>query len=246
MTSVVMRLLPTFILMGFWLSLVGVTGFWAYKKKKEASFELLKKQFNFIYLSSILVIIGDLVHTAGFTMSVTKGSESGPISLFGTTFPLRNFALPFDLIMFSLFYLLFFLFTIARYQDWGLKRSDKILIGLFGLTIVALVPCLFVYDISIDYMLSIYAPHMLLFIGVSLIAITKMIRSSRAEFKIDGDEKDKNMMMAGIMFTISFIFFTGTITFLPFDSRFGMLMIPKTFAYIAAYFYILKGFILKY
>lgn len=246
MSAALMRLLPTFILMAFWLSLVGVTGFLAYKKKKQASSELLRKQLNFISISSIPVIVGDLAHTAGFAMSVIKSSDAGPISIFGTTFPLRNFAMPFDLIMFSFFYLLFFLFAITRYQDWNFKIFDKILVGFFALTVVALLPCLFVYNISMDYTLLIYSPHMLLFIGTSLIAVSKLVRLSRDEFKRSDDEKDKNIMKVGVMFIVSFVFFIGTIALLPLDSRFGMLMIPKTFAYIAAYFYILKGFVLKH
>jgi hypothetical protein len=48
---------------------------------------------------------------------------------------------------------------------------------------------------------------------------------------------------AGAGFTFSFLFFFLSLALIPVNGIFGMFMIPKTFAYMFAFYHLIKGFI---
>ena len=62
----------------------------------------------------------------------------------------------------------------------------------------------------------------------------------RAEIKT----QERALSKAGIGFAFSFLFFFLSLALLPINERYAMFMIPKTFAYMFAFFYLITGVIL--
>jgi hypothetical protein len=77
----------------------------------------------------------------------------------------------------------------------------------------------------------------------------KLIRSSRHALKQATDPaiqtRERALSIAGIGFAFSFLFFTLFLLLTTFNSEPGIFMILKTFAYMIAFFYLIKGFFLS-
>ena len=79
--------------------------------------------------------------------------------------------------------------------------------------------------------------------------VWKLIRCSRHAFKQAPDPEtqtqERALSIAGIGFAFSFLFFTLFLMLTTLNSEPGIFMILKTFAYMIAFFYLIKGFILS-
>ncbi len=56
--------------------------------------------------------------------------------------------------------------------------------------------------------------------------------------------QERALSISGIGFAFSFLFFALSLALIPANENFGMFMIPKTFAYMTAFFYLINGVIL--
>jgi hypothetical protein len=88
---------------------------------------------------------------------------------------------------------------------------------------------------------------MLLFVIFGLMTVGKLIRCSRSARAQTLDPihavQERALNIIGVSFVFSFFFFTLTLGLIPVNPMFGMFMIPKTFAYMTAFTYIIKGVI---
>ena len=236
-----MRIVPTIIMMIIWLLLVFVTMVSAYGKTKSSE-GLERKQYLYIAVMSILVILGDSLHTVADTLRILTGDPTGPIAVLGGTYPLRTFAMFFDTLMFMLFYLLWHLIVVARYEEGKMQRYDQAVIGLAVLGIITVLPTALVDIFPLEYTISIIAPHNLLFMAFGALFVIKLIQKSREQLTAHPEsKKERALQFIGISFVFSFIFYFLTLALLPVSTVFGYFMIPKTVAYLVAYYFILTG-----
>ncbi len=101
---------------------------------------------------------------------------------------------------------------------------------------------------GINYDIAIWAPHIIIFIISGLMTVGKLIRCSRNGRSQTTDliqaTQERVLFIIGVSFVFSFLFFVLTLAFIPVNPLFGLFMIPKTFAYMTAFIYLIKGVIL--
>ena len=102
---------------------------------------------------------------------------------------------------------------------------------------------------TLEYNIAIWSPHMILFVVFGILTVWKLIRCSRNALTHATDPiiqtQERALSIAGIGFVFSFLFFILSLALIPLNQKFGMFMIPKTFAYMTAFFYLIKGVILS-
>ena len=248
-SATIMTIVATWTLMIVWLVFVAASGVLAFHKWKQQDGQPRKQMF-YLWLGPVFVFIGDLLHTVAYTINVATGSPTGSINLFGSEFESQTFAYFFDGLIFMIYYALWSLFIVARYQEGRFQTYDKITVSLAVLAMLLILPgaipnAFGIY--SIDYDIAIWSPHMLLFVIFGLMTVGKLIRCSRVARAHATDRttatQERALHIIGISFVFSFFFFTLTLALIPVNPMFGMFMIPKTFAYMTAFFYIIKGVI---
>ena len=249
-SSTLMAIVSMWILMTLWLVLVATAAVLAFKKWQK-TYDFLKKQMFYIWLGGTFVFTGDLLHTIGYTISAYNGSPTGLLELFGRPFESRTFSLFFDGLVFMVYYLLWAFFIVARYQQGQFNNRDKTTVGLaIGAIILMLpgaVPNAFgIYTLKYD--IAIWAPHIILFLIFGLMTVWKLTRCSTHALAQASDDliktQERALRTIGISLLFSFLFFILTLALLPFNEMFGLFMIPKTFAYMVAFTYLIKGVIL--
>jgi hypothetical protein len=243
-------LAPMWGLMILWLGLVAASIILAFQKWQKTE-DSLKKQMFYLWFGGTLVFIGDSLHTIAFTVSTFTGDPTGPINVFGTTFEFRTFAMFFDALVFMFYYTLWALFIVVRYQQGQFASYDKISFGLAMAAIVLILPgavpnALGIY--TLNYNIAIWAPHMIFFVIFGVMTVFKLIRCSRHTLTHTSDTiiqtQERALSIAGIGFAFSFLFFVLFLALVPLSEKFGMFMILKTFAYMLAFFYLIKGVII--
>ena len=248
-TSTIMAIASTWILMSVWLVMVAIAGVSAFKKWGKLN-GLARRQFFYLWLGPLLVFVGDLLHTVAYTISASTGSPTGSINILGTIFELQTFAYFFDGLIFMIYYALWALFIVARYQEGHFQRYDKITIGLAMLAMLFLLPgavpnAFGIYTINYD--ISLWSPHMLLFVIFGLMTVVKLIRCAKSARAQTTDPvhavQERALNIIGVCFVFSFLFFVLTLALIPVKPVFGLFMIPKTFAYMTAFVYIIKDVI---
>jgi hypothetical protein len=249
-SSKMMILIATWALMLLWLSFVVVSGVLAFKKWQRTK-GLVQKQMLYLWVGATIVFIGDFLHTISATISTYTNEATGPIHVLGTIFEFRTFAMFFDALVFIVYYALWGLFIVTRYQQGTLKSYDKISISLATIAMLLILPgvvpnALGVY--TLDYNIAIWAPHIFLFIIFGIMTVYKLIKCSGYAFTQTSDlviqTQERALSKTGIGFAFSFLFFFLSLALLPINELFAMFMIPKTFAYMFAFFYLIKGVIL--
>ena len=244
-------LVPLWTLMAIWLSFVTVSGVLAYKKWQRTAGSI-RTQLFYLWVGAAIVFAGDLLHTIAFTVSTYSGNPTGPVQVLGRVFEFRTFAMFFDALVFMVYYALWALFIVSRYQQGKPASYDKVSLGLAVAAMLLILPgavpnALGVY--SLDYNIAIWAPHIILFIIFGVMTVLKLISCSRHAFKESSDPviqtQERALSIAGIGFAFSFIFFTIFLLLTTLSSEPGVFMILKTFAYMTAFFYVIKGFILS-
>ena len=248
-SATIMTIVSTWALMLIWLVLVAVSGVLAFQKWGKLSGQP-GKQMLYLWLGPVFIFIGDLLHTIAYTVTVYTASPTGSINILGTIFELQTFAYFYDGLIFMIYYSLWALFIVARYQQGQFKRYDKITLGLASLAMLCILPgavpnAFGIYTINYD--ISIWSPHMLLFVIFGLMTVRKLIRCSRRARAQTTDRvtalQERALNIIGVCFVCSFIFFILTLALIPVKPIFGLFMIPKTFAYMTAFVYIIKGVI---
>jgi len=207
-------LAPMWGLMIIWLGFVAASVILAFKKWQKTE-DLLKKQMFYLWFGGTLVFIGDSLHTVAFTVSIFTGDQTGPINVFGTIFEFRTFAMFFDALVFMIYYALWALFIVVRYQQGQFASYDKISFGLAMAAIVLILPgavpnALGIY--TLNYNIAIWAPHMIFFVTFGVMTVLKLIRCSRHALTHTSDTviqtQERALSIAGIGFAFSFLFFT--------------------------------------
>jgi len=244
-----MTIVFTWVLMIPWLSLVVVSGIMAFKKWQKTN-RSQKKQMFYFWFGALFVFIGDSLHTISATISAYTGDPTGPIQVLGKIFEFRTFAMFFDGVVFMVYYALWALFIVDRYQQGRFNAYDKTSLALAVLAILLLLPgavpnALGIY--TLEYDIAIWSPHMVLFVVFGVMTVGKLIRNSR---RFGGQASDgtiqiqeRALFIMGISFVFSFLFFILSLALIPINPKFGMFMIPKTFAYMTAFIYLIKGVI---
>ena len=249
-SSKMMPLLAMWVLMSLWLTLVAISVVLAFKKW-QATRDSLKKQMLYLWLGGAIVFIGDLLHTVAFTISTYTDNLTGPIHVLGKIFEFRTFAMFFDVLVFMVYYALWAFFVVTRYQQDHLKPYDKLSVGLAMVAIALILPgavpnALGLY--TLEYNIAIWSPHVIIFIIFGLMTVFKLIICSRHAMAHTTDTtvqtQERALSISGIGFAFSFLFFALSLALIPVNENFGMFMIPKTFAYMTAFFYLIKGVIL--
>ena len=248
-TSTIMAIASTWILMAVWLVMVAIAGVSAFKKWARLN-GLARQQFFYLWLGPLFIFIGDLLHTVAYTISASSNSPTGLITIAGSVFELQTFAYFFDGLIFMIYYLLWALFIVARYQEGHFQRYDKITVSLALLAMLFIIPgavpnAFGIY--TIDYDISMWSPHMLLFVIFGLMTVVKLIRCAKSARAQTPDPihavQERALSSIGICFVFSFLFFVLTLALIPVKPLFGLFMIPKTFAYMTAFVYIVKDVI---
>ncbi len=205
---------------------------------------------GYLWIGAAIVCAGDMLHTIGGTISAYTGSTTGSVNLAGTVFEVRTFTMFFDALVFILYYTLWALFIVARYQQGAFKPYDKIITGLALAAMVLILPgaapnALGIY--SLEYIIAIWSPHIILFIIFGSMTVYKLIRCSREALARAADPpaqtQERALSRAGAGFAFSFLFFFLSLALIPVNRIFGMFMIPKTFAYMFAFYHLIKGYI---
>jgi len=249
--SKVIILIATWVLMMLWLAFVVVSGVLAFRKWKKTGGSI-QVQMLYLWIGAAIVFTGDFLHTIAGTISTYTNNATGPIHVLGTIFEFRTFAMFFDALVFMIYYTLWALFIVTRYQQGTFKSYDKISISLAAAAIVLILPgavpnALGIY--TLEYDIAIWSPHIILFIVFGVMTVYKLISCSRYAVTQTADPviqtQERALSNAGIGFAFSFLFFFLSLALLPINELFAMFMIPKTFAYMFAFFYLIKGVILS-
>ena len=249
-SSKMAMLTPMWGLMALWLALVAASGVLAYQKWRKKT-GAIRTQLLYLWVGATIVFAGDLLHTIAFTVSTYTDNPTGPVSILGSVFEFRTFAMFFDALVFMVYYTLWALFIVSRYQQGKPASYDKVTLALAVTAMVLILPgavpnALGVY--TLDYNIAIWAPHIILFIVFGGMAVGKLIRCSMHAFKQASDPvtqtQERALSIAGIGFAFSFLFFTLFLFLTTLNSEPGIFMILKTFAYMIAFFYVIKGFII--
>jgi hypothetical protein len=250
-SSKMMILIATWVLMMLWLAFVVASGVLAFKKWKKTEGSM-RVQMLYLWIGAAVVFAGDFLHTIAATISTYTNDPTGPISVLGTTFEFRTFAMFFDALVFMVYYTLWALFIVTRYQQGLFKSYDKISIGLASAAMVLILPgampnALGIY--TLEYNIAIWAPHIFLFIIFGIMTVYKLISCSRYALTQTSNPltqaQERALSNTGFGFAFSFLFFFLSLALIPVNELFAMFMIPKTFAYMFAFFYLIKGVILS-
>ena len=234
-----------------WLAFVVVSGILAFKQWKTTKGSI-RGQMLYLWVGAAIVFTGDFLHTIAATISTYTNDVTGPIHVAGIIFEFRTFAMFFDALVFIVYYALWALFIVARYQQGIFKAYDKISISLATVAIVLLLPgvvpnALGIY--TLEYDIAIWAPHIILFIIFGVMTVNKLISCSRYTLTKTSDPalqtQERGLFNAGVGFAFSFLFFFLSLALLPINALFAMFMIPKTFAYMFAFFHLIKGVLLS-
>lgn len=205
-------------------------------------------QMLYLWIGAAVVFTGDFLHTISATISTYTNDVTGPIHILGTVFEFRTFAMFFDALVFMVYYTLWVLFIVIRYQQGRFKSYDKISISLAAAAIVLILPgavpnALGIYTLAYD--IAIWAPHIILFMVFGLMTVYKLISCSRYAVTQTADPviqtQERALSKAGIGFAFSFLFFFLSLALLPINEKLAMFMIPKTFAYMFAFYHLITG-----
>jgi len=236
-------------IMVIWLGMVIYSGILAVKAWRCAE-GLLKRQMLYLWLGPVFVVAGDFIHSIAFTVAKYTGDQTGPIAVGGSVFEFRTFAMFVDGLAFILYYGLWALFVVARYRGGVFSRLDRVLTGMAAAAAVLILPgavpnALGIY--SLEYDIAIWSPHMALFIVFGPVTVWQLMRLSQhaaaqaTESSVQAQERALTRMCYFLF--ASFAFFALTLSLIPFNVKFSMFMIPKTFAYMTAFYFLIKGFL---
>ena len=138
-SSKMAMLAPMWVLMVLWLTLVAVSGILAYQKWQKTT-GAIRAQLLYLWVGATIVFVGDLLHTIAFTVSTYTDNPIGPVTILGSIFEFRTFAMFFDALVFMVYYVLWALFIVSRYQHGKRASYDKVSLGLAVTAMVLILP----------------------------------------------------------------------------------------------------------
>lgn len=100
---------------------------------------------------------------------------------------------------------------------------------------------------TLEYDIAIWSPYMLLFIVIGpwtvwqLAALSQAAAAEAPDPAVQGKVRALTEFCKGIY--ISFLFFALTLSLRPINEKFSLLMIPKTFACMTAFYYLITWFL---
>ncbi|MHA1667860.1 MAG: hypothetical protein ACTSUR_04300 [Candidatus Heimdallarchaeaceae archaeon] len=225
------------VLMVFWLILVFVVAYLAISKSQHSK-GFQKIQFNLLGVATIIVFLGDLIHTIGFDITSITADYEGilPLSSWGAV-KVHTLSLFIDGVAFIIYYAFWLFILVYRYQDGNFTSYNKVTLSL---TLFSLLTALFSPFISIqglDYIISIYSLHILSFIVFGLMVVGKLIFLSKQNKSKESIKKKEELLLniTGWGFIVSFLFFVLALVLLPLNAKYGLLMVPKTLAYMVSF-----------
>jgi len=173
--------------------------------------------------SFFLLAIGDTGHVISRVIAYMNGGVEYSMNLFGSAFAVVGIGRITTSITVTLFYALFLEMWRIRYE----RKMDKLYLSLQGLNLLRLVIMLFPQNqwgavvSPVDWV--IYRNIPLFIVGLAVIILF---------FNFATKNNDKTFRKVAIAVSISFLFYTPVILFVSFVPPIGMLMIPKTLAYL--------------
>lgn len=245
--SLIPFILPMFLAsMTFWLSLVGICAYLAFKKWRRTD-PFWKQQMLYLWLGSAFVFVGDLLHTVAYSISLINGDIGGTIHIQGSPFELWTFVVALECIVFMIYYALWTPFIVARYQGGRYEIRDKSMIVMAVMAVILVLPGLKPNAFGIytqTYDLALWAPHTALYFVFALMTIHKLAKSSKEAISRSSEvaiqEQERALFMVTICFVFSFVFYGLTLALLPLNPLFGSIMAIKTFAYCIAFYTLIR------
>lgn len=233
------------VVLFIWLIPLYIAMITAFRKYFAETNQNLKKQYFFIGFTFLTLAIGDVFHGLGMYLQLATNNKLAPVQLFGSTIYIEPISLIFDSVMVTLFYMFWQFFMVWRYQNEKLLNIDYVLLLMAFIRLVMIfMPYNWWGLTPPPGELNLRPIHNTFFILFGLIVVIRTMLYSRDAKKVSEDpviqKQEYAIFLTGFCFIISFLFYTLTIALIPINPAAGMLMIPKTFAYIAAIIIIYK------
>lgn len=184
-----------------------------------------RQQANFIWVAFFSLALGDTFHVGARTVAyfLEDGLRS-TVSLFGTSFGLVGWSSLITAVMVTMFYLFLLVTWILRNQN----RVNPFVYSLFtvaGIRLGLLVLPENQWHRPVPaqpWAMIRNLPLLILGIGVAVLYLRSSLR-----------KKDRQFLWFGILILVSFLVYVPVVVYVQVLPLLGMLMIPKTLAYLA-------------
>jgi hypothetical protein len=189
-------------------------------KVKEAD----RKTANWIRLAFILLAAGDTGHVGFRVLAQLTNTLDTPVSILGAPMHLIGLGMMTTAFTVTLFYMVFILVWLSRNKEKGGWFTNLLLaFGVIRIIFMAL-PANQWGDLVPPQPISLYRNLFLIVQGLGLLWLL---------FTSAARKKDKLFLAIAWMIVLSFAFYIPVILFAQQIPMIGMLMIPKTIAYLA-------------
>jgi hypothetical protein len=182
------------------------------------------KTAKWIRLAFILLAAGDTGHVGFRVLAQLTNTLDKPVSVFGAPMHLIGLGMMTTAFTVTMFYMLFILVWQERNKEKGTWFTNLLLaFGVIRIIFMAL-PANLWGDLVPPQPISLYRNLFLIVQGLGLLWLL---------FTSAARKKDKLFLSIAWMIVLSFAFYTPVILFAQKVPLIGMLMIPKTIAYLA-------------
>ncbi|PKO01079.1 MAG: hypothetical protein CVU42_01135 [Chloroflexi bacterium HGW-Chloroflexi-4] len=183
-----------------------------------------RKTANWIRLAFILLAAGDTGHVGFRVLAQVTNTLDKPVIIFGAPMHLVGLGMMTTAFTVTMFYMVFILVWQSRNQQKGTWFTNLLLaFGVVRIIFMAL-PANLWGDLVPPQPISLYRNLFLIVQGMGLLGLL---------FYSAAQKKDQLFMAIAWMIVLSFAFYTPVILFAQKIPMIGMLMIPKTIAYLA-------------
>ncbi|MRS04001.1 hypothetical protein EG832_12395 [bacterium] len=183
-----------------------------------------RKTANLIRLAFILLAAGDTGHVGFRVLAQVTDTLDKPVMIFGAPMHLIGLGMMTTAFTVTMFYMVFILVWQSRNQQKGTWFTNLLLaFGVIRIIFMAL-PANQWGDLVPPQPISLYRNLFLIVQGLGLLGLL---------FYSASQKKDKLFTAIAWMIVLSFAFYTPVILFAQQIPMIGMLMIPKTIAYLA-------------
>lgn len=190
------------------------------------------KTARWIRLAFILLAAGDTGHVGFRVLAQLTNTLDKPVMIFGAPMHLIGLGMMTTAFTVTMFYMVFILAWQSRNDQKGTWFTSLLLVfGVIRIIFMAL-PANQWGDLVPPQPISLYRNLFLVVQGVGLLVLL---------FSSALRKKDKLFLSIAWMIVLSFVFYTPVILFAQRIPMIGMLMIPKTIAYLAVAIIAYKG-----
>lgn len=144
----------------------------------------------YLWFGGLLVFAGDLVHTIAFTITIYTGDPKGTAEIADKMFEVPTFAMFFDGLIFMVYYFLWSLLIVDRYQKDKFYIYDKAVFTMAFTAMTHILPGAVPNDFGIytlEYNISIFSPRSFLFVIFGLMTVVKLVHQSGNAIKAAND-----------------------------------------------------------